>query len=133
MSTCQLVEADRHVALLDETGGKPLTGYGSGPNTGSSVATPEESAAALVAGAQTIMADVKSKCLLPGGGYDPDGDFCRALMTESWSMRNQANIMANSGACDRARATRRAIELVGLGVMGLLATGAPTTLLPTLT
>lgn len=48
------------------------------------------------------MADVKSMCLIPGGGYDADGDFCRALMTESWSMRNRANIMASSGAWGRA-------------------------------
>jgi hypothetical protein len=90
------------MALLDETGGKPLTGYGSGANSGSPVATPEESAAMLVAVAQTLMADVKSMCLLADGGYDPEGGFCRALMTESWSMRNQANIMASSSAWGRA-------------------------------
>ena len=38
------VEFDGHMALLDETGGKPLTGYGPGANTGSPVATAEESA-----------------------------------------------------------------------------------------
>lgn len=38
------------MALLDETGGKSLTGYGSGASSGSPMATPEESAAMLVTG-----------------------------------------------------------------------------------
>lgn len=85
------------MALLDETGGKPLTGYGSGVSTGSPVATPEESAAMLVAAAETLVRDGKEMCLT-GGGYEFAGSFCQGLIRTSLILRGEANRFAGSGA-----------------------------------
>lgn len=80
------------MALLDETGGKPLTGYGSGANTESPVATPTESAAMLVAAADVLERDFTRMCL--GGGYSFGGDFCQSVAREGLANRRDATILA---------------------------------------
>jgi hypothetical protein len=95
------VELDGHMALLDETGGKPLTGYGSGANTAAPVATSEESAAMLVAAASTLVSDGKAMCL-GDGGYSFAGDFCQSLIKESLALRGRANLFAGGGSWSAA-------------------------------
>jgi len=83
--------------MNDETGGKPLTGYGSGTNGDDSpVATPEQSAAMLIAGANKLVADGRRMCL-NGGGFAFDGTFCQSLITTSLGLRRDANRFAGSG------------------------------------
>ena len=86
------VEFDGHMALLDETGGKPLTGYGPGANTGSPVATAEESAAMLFEAADTLERDFNDMCL--GGGYALGGDFCQSVTQEGLASRRDATVLA---------------------------------------
>lgn len=96
------------MALLDETGGKPLTGYGSGANSGAPVATPAEQAAALEAQAAALQEDFNGMCR-NGGGYAFAGDFCRAVVDEALSMRYEANCPHASGVraeCCRADGCR---------------------------
>ncbi len=117
------------MALLDETGGKPLTGYGSGANTASPVATPEESAAMLVVAAETLVADGKKMCL-PGGQYEFAGAFCQGLIQESLILRGEANRFAGSGAWSAAaerwlNASNTALlaGAAGCGVLALATAG----------
>lgn len=117
------------MALLDETGGKPLTGYGSGANTGSPVATSEESAAMLVAAAETLVRDGKEMCLA-GGGYEFAGPFCQDLVRTSLILRGEANRFAGSGAWSgaaqrwlNASNTALLVGAAGCGVFALATAG----------
>jgi hypothetical protein len=83
------------MVMLDDSGGKPLTGYGSGANSGSPVATPHESSAMLNATADALMNDFNRMCR-PGGGYAFAGDFCQSVATESVSTRKWATFLEQS-------------------------------------
>ena len=98
--------------MLDETGGKPLTGYGSGLNTGSPVATPAEQAAALEAQAAALQDDFNGMCK-NGGGYAFAGDFCRAVVDEALSMRYEATVLTHQGSVRSVGAPMAAVLWVG--------------------
>jgi hypothetical protein len=100
------------MALLDETGGKPLTGYGSGANSGAPVATPAEQAAALEAQAAALQEDFNGMCR-NGGGYAFAGDFCRAVVDEALSMRYEATVLTHQGSVRSVVAPMAAVLWVG--------------------
>lgn len=84
------------MVLLDETGGKPLTGYGSGANSGSPIATAEETAAMEAALAITLAADFNRMCQ-NGGAYDFGGAFCQSVAVEGRDARHRADLVLNRG------------------------------------
>ena len=90
------VETDGHVVMNDETGGKPETGYGSGQNSGSPIATPEETAAMIMASVARIMVDFNAMCR-SGGGYAFDGAFCQSMAREGLGERGRASVLTNRG------------------------------------
>jgi len=118
--------------MNDETGGKPESGYGSGDNSGSPVATPEETAAMLMATAKTLADDFKSMC--GTGSYAFGGTFCQTLARESIALRFQAIALARNSSLrivgkaaavlawtgdrggDVAKGARRAASLLGRGL-----------------
>jgi hypothetical protein len=111
--------------MLDESGGKPLTGYGSGTNGDDSpVATPEKSAAMLVAAAVKLVKDGKAMCG-PKGGYSFAGAFCQGLFGESLILRGQANRFAGGGdwsaAAKRMLNTSNTLFLLGAAGCGVFA------------
>ena len=111
------------MVMLDETGGKPLTGYGSGANTDSPVATPAESAAMLVAAADTLVRDGKTMCL-GNGGFSFEGGFCQSLIRETLFLRGRANVFAGDGgwssAAQRWLNTSNTLLLLGSAGCGVL-------------
>ena len=100
------------MALLDETGGKPLTGYGSGANSGAPVATPAEQAAALEAQASALQDDFNAMCK-NGGGYAFAGEFCSAVVDEAVSLRYQATVLTHQGSPRNIVAPMAAVLWVG--------------------
>jgi hypothetical protein len=86
------VELDGHMVVLDETGGKPPVGYGSGPTGGSPIATATQTAATLGAEAAAIQADTRRTCF--GGGSAFGGGFCQAAQHEVQALRLQSTILA---------------------------------------
>ena len=103
---------DGHMALLDETGGKPLTGYGSGANSGAPVATPAEQASALEAQASALQDDFNGMCK-NGGGYAFAGEFCRAVVDEALSLRYRATVLTHQGSPRNIVAPMAAVLWVG--------------------
>jgi hypothetical protein len=99
------VEADGHMALLDETGGKPLAGYGSGANGGSPVATAAEAAAMLDAQADALAKDANAMCRGTSASYEFAGGFCKAVASESLTLRNRANILGRQPSLSNAGTT----------------------------
>ncbi len=96
------VEIDGHFSMLDESGGKPLTGYGSGSNGDDSPeATPQESAAMLIAAASQLVSEGRKMCL-GNGGYDFRGSFCQSVLGESLVLRGRANRFVGAGAWSAA-------------------------------
>jgi len=104
--------------MLDETGGKPLTGYGSGANTGSPVATPEQSAENVAAQTAAIQADAKKMCW--GGGYAFRGEFCQAAIHEVSDLRRRATLLTHKPSLRNAvRPAKKAADVgirLGLGL-----------------
>lgn len=100
------------MALLDETGGKPLTGYGSGANSGAPVATPAEQAAAIEAQASALQYDFNDMCK-NGGGYAFAGEFCRAVVDEALSLRYRATVLTYQGSPRSIVAPMAAVLWVG--------------------
>jgi len=91
------------MALLDETGGKPLAGYGSGANSGSPVATAAEVAAMLDAQAGALVADANVMCRGPSATYEFAGAFCSEVVHESLALQNRANIVGRGSSMSKAR------------------------------
>lgn len=100
------------MALLDETGGKPLTGYGSGGNSGAPVATAAEQAAALEAQASALQDDFNGMCK-NGGGYAFAGEFCRAVVDVALSLRYQSTVLTHQGSARNVVAPMAAVLWVG--------------------
>jgi hypothetical protein len=122
------------MALLDDTGGKPPTGYGSGPNSGSPVATPEQTAAILIAEATALQADGASMCLSRAGGYDLGGAFCQGLAHEIQALRTQGVLLTHQPSFNNVAKHSRSIVLKGVSglrkaadVSGRMAVGLTTT------
>ena len=90
------------MALLDETGGKPLAGYGSGANTGSPLATAAEAAAMLDAQADALVKDANTMCRGPSATYEFAGEFCKAAVRQSLALRNRANILGREPSLSKA-------------------------------
>lgn len=82
--------------MLDETGGKPLAGYGSGSNSGSPVATAEETAAMEAAAAITLATDFNWMCR-NGGTYAFGGDFCQSVAVEGRDAHHRADLVLKRG------------------------------------
>lgn len=100
------------MVLLDETGGKPATGYGSGPNSGSPIATPQQTATILTAEAAAIQADTERMCSRDGG-YAAGGDFCQAALREVPALRFAATVIAHpSSFANAARQLRKVAQRV---------------------
>ena len=92
------------MALLDETGGKPLAGYGSGANSGSPLATAAEAAAMLDAQADALVKDANTMCRAPSATYEFAGEFCKAVVHESLALENRANILGRKPSMSGAGA-----------------------------
>ena len=90
------------MALLDETGGKPLAGYGSGANSGAPLATAAEAAAMLDAQADALAKDANMMCRGPSATYEFAGEFCKAVVHESLALENRANILGREPSLSKA-------------------------------
>ena len=106
--------------MLDETGGKPESGYGSGPNSGSPVASPDESAAMASEAAKKLARDFNTMCR-QGGGYDFAGDFCQSLARDSIAARQRAANYAGDGSWASTVARYASACMIG-GVQGAVLT-----------
>src|SRR5262245_7134183 len=108
------------MVMLDETGGKPASGYGSGDNSGSPVATPQETAEMLTAQASALKADIGYLCRGPQAMFSFGGDFCQSAIQESLKLRAWASVLESKPSLTKlTNGLRRAGAIAGKVGLGL--------------
>jgi hypothetical protein len=99
------------MVVFDDTGGKPLAGYGSGSNSGSPVATPRQTAELFRAEATALVDDFNRMCR--GGVGRFAGGFCQSVVGESLELRRHASVVAGAPSLRKAVGTVVVVMWVG--------------------